>query len=115
MLAVVLHQPVEDLHSKKSTLSWVIVAPLLAFAVLGPTTGKLGDLFGRRRVYLVGLSGCAIFAAFTAMAHSASTLITFRALSFVFDSATMPARWNVGRPPHLTMSCPAIMQRFAEL
>ena len=51
-----------DLHSDESTLTWVVTAPLLAFAVFGPAAGKLADLRGQRRVYLYSLSGVCVFA-----------------------------------------------------
>src|SRR4051812_50228891 len=46
-----------DLHSTESTLTWVVTAPLLAFAVFGPAAGKLAALSGARRGYLYSLRG----------------------------------------------------------
>src|SRR4051794_32206220 len=80
-----------DLHSNESTLTWVITAPLLAFAVFGPAAGKLADLRGQRRVYLYSLGGVAVFAALTAMAPNAAALIAFRALGAAVGAAEGPA------------------------
>src|SRR5438445_4738304 len=44
-----------DLHFTQSALAWVINAYLIAFAGLLLLAGRLGDLFGRKRVYLIGL------------------------------------------------------------
>jgi EmrB/QacA subfamily drug resistance transporter len=44
-----------DLGFSPSGLAWVINAYLIAFAGLLLLAGRLGDLFGRKRVYLVGL------------------------------------------------------------
>lgn len=80
-----------DLHSDVSTLTWVLTGPLLAFAVVGPSAGKLGDIHGQRRIYLVSLVAVAVFAALTAVAPSAGWLIGFRVLGAATGAATGPA------------------------
>ena len=80
-----------DLHSTESTLTWVVTAPLLAFAVFGPAAGKLADLRGQRRVYLYSLSGVCVFAALTALAPTAGLLIAFRAAGAAIGAAEGPA------------------------
>src|ERR1700736_3143904 len=44
-----------DLHASTSTLEWTVNAYTLTFAVLLVTGGRLGDLFGRRKVFLAGV------------------------------------------------------------
>ncbi len=80
-----------DLHSTRAAVLWTITGPMLAFGVVGPAFGKLGDLFGHRRVFVGGLAGAALFAALTAVAWSAPTMIAFRILSATCGSATGPA------------------------
>ena len=80
-----------DLHSTENVITWVITAPLLTFAVFGPAAGKLGDLRGHRRVYLYSLGGVCVFAALTAMAPNAGTLIACRALGAAIGAAEGPA------------------------
>lgn len=91
ILAVSLPRIGDDLGSGQSTLTWVITGPLLAFGVVGPAFGKLGDLWGQRRVYLVGLALAALFAAGTAAAPTAGALIAFRILGAAGGAATGPA------------------------
>lgn len=91
VLAVVIPQLIEDFDTTGNVMSWVVVGPMLAFAVLGPTAGKLGDLFGRRRAYLVGLAGCCLFAGLTALAQGPIQMILLRSLSATFGAATAPA------------------------
>jgi MFS family permease len=43
------------LHASASDATWAITATLLAGAVATPTMGRLGDMFGKRRLLLVGL------------------------------------------------------------
>jgi EmrB/QacA subfamily drug resistance transporter len=45
-----------DLHFSQSTLAWVVNAYLIAFGGLLLLVGRLGDLIGRRRIFLVGLA-----------------------------------------------------------
>ncbi|MFG2718818.1 MFS transporter [Streptomyces sp. NPDC048416] len=44
-----------DLHASFSDVEWVANAYLLALAVLIVTAGRLGDIFGQRRIYLIGV------------------------------------------------------------
>lgn len=45
----------EDLHFSQSNLAWVVNAYLIPFGGLLLLAGRLGDLLGQRRVFLVGL------------------------------------------------------------
>ncbi len=90
VLALVIPRLVHDFQTPSSTVSWLVVGPTLAYAVFGPTAGKLGDLHGRRRVYLVGLTGCCVFAGLTAAAPTALLAILARTVSAVFGQSTAP-------------------------
>ena len=50
VLALAIGDLASEFSVSTATMAWVVTAPLLAFAVLGPTAGKLGDLYGRRPV-----------------------------------------------------------------
>src|SRR3982750_3934711 len=63
ILSVSVSRIAGDLGSDVSPLTWVITGPLLAFAVFGPAAGKLGDLYGHRRVYLISMGCVTVFAA----------------------------------------------------
>jgi EmrB/QacA subfamily drug resistance transporter len=91
ILAVSIPGIAEDLDTTESTLTWVITGPLLAFAVVGPAVGKLGDRRGHRRIYLIGMAGGALFAAMSALAWNAPSLILFRILGASIGAATGPA------------------------
>jgi MFS family permease len=80
----------DDLGTDTGTLAWVITLPLLVSSVLLPTFGRLGDLFGHRRVFVTGLGCCIIAAALTSMAWNAWSLIAFRTLSQTAGVATTP-------------------------
>ena len=91
ILAVSLVDIANDLGTNEATLAWVITGPMLAFGLVGPALGKAGDLYGHKRLFIVGLAGAGVFALATAFAWSAASLIVFRTLSAGFGSATAPA------------------------
>src|SRR5215212_4659908 len=80
LLAVSLVDIAKDVGSDETTLSWVITGPMLAFGVVGPAFGKAGDLYGHKKVFMLGLAGAGVFALATAMAWDATSLIAFRTL-----------------------------------
>lgn len=91
ILSVSIPRIAEDLGSDTSTVTWVVTGPLLAFAVVGPAMGKLGDLYGHRRVYGISMACVSVFAALTAAAWSAGALIAFRTLGAATGAAVGPA------------------------
>jgi EmrB/QacA subfamily drug resistance transporter len=91
ILSVSVPRIADELHSDVSTVTWVVTGPLLAFAVVGPAMGKLGDLYGHRRVYGISMLCVSAFAALTALAWSAGALIAFRTLGAATGAAVGPA------------------------
>lgn len=67
-LSVALPAIEEDFDSSLSTVQWVINAYALVFGVLIVTGGRLADMFGRRRMFVVG---SAIFAGFSVLGGAA--------------------------------------------
>ena len=91
VLAAVVGPLAEEFETTTATMIWVVLGPNLGFAVLAVTAGKLADLYGRRRAFLVALFGSMIFGGLSALAWSPLSLIVFRTVSAVFGSATGPA------------------------
>ncbi len=91
ILGVSLERISHDLHSTVPTVTWVVTGPLLAFGVVGPLFGKLGDVWGYRRIFLFGLAGSIVLAGMSAVAWNASSLIAFRTLAAAEGAATGPA------------------------
>jgi EmrB/QacA subfamily drug resistance transporter len=91
ILGVSLERIAHDLHSNVPTVTWVVTGPLLAFGVVGPLLGKVGDIWGYRRVFLLGLAGSIVLAGLSAAAWSASSLIVFRIMAAAEGAATGPA------------------------
>jgi EmrB/QacA subfamily drug resistance transporter len=69
-----------DLHSSLSGLEWTVNAYNLAFACLLLTGAALGDRFGRRRMFCVGLGAFTAASAASALAPTVQALVIARAL-----------------------------------
>jgi EmrB/QacA subfamily drug resistance transporter len=72
-----------DLGASISQLEWTVNAYNLSFAVMLVTAAALGDRFGRRRLYAIGLVGFAIASAGSALAPTVGWLIVARAVQGV--------------------------------
>jgi EmrB/QacA subfamily drug resistance transporter len=68
----------EDLHSSASALQWVIGGYALAFAVGLITGGRLGDIYGRKRLFVIGAFGFVVTSLACAFAVSSEMLIGCR-------------------------------------
>ena len=77
-----------DFHTSFSVLAWASTGPLLAFGVAAPFFGKVGDLFGHRRLYQFGLLGAMVSAILTATAPDVGMLLFARCLDGVQGAAT---------------------------
>ncbi len=80
-----------DLHSSFSTVQWVVNAYLLSFAVLLATGGRLGDIFGRRRIFLIGVALFAAASAGCGIAPDNATLLVGRVIQGAGAALMIPA------------------------
>jgi MFS family permease len=79
-----------DLGGGADTIQWLSAGYTLAFAVLLIAGARLGDILGRRRVFLVGSAGFTIFSAACSVAPTIGLLIAFRALQGAFGALMVP-------------------------
>ena len=92
-----------DLHTSIAGLQWTVNAYTLAFGVLLVTGGRLGDIFGRRRVFLTGVVLFAVSSLFIGFSQSSAWLIGGRAAQGVGAALMMPATLSIITnvfPPH---------------
>ena len=90
LLAVSLSTIADDFDTSETLIAWVISAPLLGSAVALPILGKLGDLYGHRRVFLTGFAISTVITALTTLAWDPFSLIVLRGLAVVIGAATIP-------------------------
>ncbi|HEY1624902.1 MAG TPA: MFS transporter [Streptosporangiaceae bacterium] len=79
-----------SLGGSYAVIEWVTASYTLAMAVGLLTGGRLGDLYGRRRVLLAGLAGFVVASAACAAAGSAAELIAARAAQGLLGSIMLP-------------------------
>jgi EmrB/QacA subfamily drug resistance transporter len=79
-----------SLHGSLPDLQWVTNAYLLVLAVLLIPMGYLGDRFGRKKVFLVGVAGFALMSLSVGLVGSIAGVIAFRALQGAFGAMLMP-------------------------
>src|SRR4051794_23011269 len=79
-----------DLGGSATTLQWLGAAYTLAFAVLLITGARLGDRFGRRRLFLIGIAGFTSASALCAAAPTSGTLIAARVVQGAFGALLIP-------------------------
>jgi EmrB/QacA subfamily drug resistance transporter len=80
----------KDLHSGLSGLEWTVNAYTLTFAVLLLTGAALGDRFGRRLVFSIGLAIFTLASAGAALAPSIGALDAARAIQGLGGAIVMP-------------------------
>lgn len=80
-----------DLSFSDGSRQWIITSYALAFAALFLLGGRLSDLFGRKRAFLIGAGGFALASALGGIAPSFEVLVTARALQGVFVALLAPA------------------------
>jgi EmrB/QacA subfamily drug resistance transporter len=92
-----------DLAMSTSSLEWIAAAYTLALAVGLMTGGRLGDVLGRRRVLLAGLTGFVATSVVCSLAPNAGLLIGARALQGLTAALMVPQGFGLIRevfPPH---------------
>jgi MFS family permease len=80
-----------DLHAGLATQQWVVEAYLLTLSSLLLVGGSLGDLLGRRRVFIVGLAGFGAMLGLCAVAPNAALLVAGRTLQGAAGALLVPS------------------------
>jgi EmrB/QacA subfamily drug resistance transporter len=79
-----------DLDAGLSAAEWIVSGYVLAVGVLPVATGRLGDIFGRRAVYLLGLAVFISASGACGLAQDIRALIAFRVLQGTGAAMMMP-------------------------
>ena len=92
----------KDLGASLSSLEWTVNAYTLTFAVLLVTGGRLGDILGRRKMFLFGVVVFAVSSAAIGLAPDQAWLVAGRAVQGVGAAFMMPATLSI-----ITVTFPA--------
>ncbi|MFF5478040.1 MFS transporter [Streptomyces sp. NPDC012935] len=81
----------KDLGATFAEVQWITNGYFLALAVALITAGKLGDRFGHRQTFLIGVVGFAAASGAIGLSSSIAAVVTFRVLQGLFGALLMPA------------------------
>lgn len=80
-----------DLKASFADVQWITNGYFLALAVALITAGKLGDRFGHRQTFLIGVVGFAAASGAIGLSSSIAAVVTFRVCQGLFGALLMPA------------------------
>src|SRR2546423_2755066 len=95
VVTVALPSIQKDLGASLSSLEWTVNAYTLTFAVLLVTGGRLGDIFGRRRMFLLGVIVFAASSAAIGLAPTQGWLVAGRAIQGIGGAFMMPGTLSI--------------------
>ncbi|MFJ5027190.1 MFS transporter [Streptomyces sp. NPDC088560] len=81
----------KDLKASFADVQWITNGYFLALAVSLITAGKLGDRFGHRQTFLIGVTGFAAASGAIGLSNSIAAVVTFRVFQGLFGALLMPA------------------------
>jgi EmrB/QacA subfamily drug resistance transporter len=87
----------DDIGGSYADLQWMGAAYTLSLAVLLLTGGRLGDMFGRKRMLMIGIGGFTAASLLGSLAQSPDMLIASRALQGVFGAVMLPQGFGLIR------------------
>jgi EmrB/QacA subfamily drug resistance transporter len=80
-----------DMHAGFSSLQWIADGYLLSLSALILLGGSLGDIFGRKKVYLFGLAGFGLISLLCGLSPNTNVLIGLRIVQGIFGALLVPA------------------------
>ena len=79
-----------NLHASYADVQWALAGYTLAYALVLITGGRLGDIFGRKRLFLIGVAGFTIMSALCGVAQSPGMLIASRVVQGAMGAIMVP-------------------------
>lgn len=107
-LPIPLPSIMEDLSAKVDEIAWVLGAFIVVFAILLLPCARLGDVYGRRRLFLLGISLVTVASLACALSPSVGFLIGAQAVLGAGAAMVEPATFGI-----ITATVPAAWQRRA--
>jgi EmrB/QacA subfamily drug resistance transporter len=80
----------EELNATSSQLVWIVSGYVLSFAVLLITSGRLGDRYGRKTIFIIGVLGFTLASIGCAFAPTADALVISRIVQGAFSALMIP-------------------------
>lgn len=79
-----------DLKATPANLEWIVSGYMLAFAIVLITGGRLGDIVGRQRVFLIGMAGFTLASVGACLAPTGDMLVLARVIQGGFAALMVP-------------------------
>jgi EmrB/QacA subfamily drug resistance transporter len=79
-----------DLNAEYAQIEWIVAGYVLGFAAVLITGGRLGDIFGRKRIFLIGVAGFTVASALCGLATGPTMLIGARFLQGAMAGLMVP-------------------------
>jgi MFS family permease len=78
------------LQASSSATQWTVNAYILGLALIVITGGRLGDILGRKKMFMIGIAGFTIASAFSGLAATINVLILWRAIQGIMAGIMVP-------------------------
>jgi EmrB/QacA subfamily drug resistance transporter len=85
-----------ELHTSQSAVTWVLTAYLLSASVMTPILGRVGDMIGKKWVFVTALAGLAVGSVLAAVAPNLGVMIVARAIQGA-GGGTLPLGFGIIR------------------
>jgi EmrB/QacA subfamily drug resistance transporter len=85
-----------DLHTSQSTVTWVLTAYLLSASIMTPILGRVGDMTGKKRVFVATLVALAVGSLLAAVSSSIGLMIVARVIQG-FGGGMLPVAFGIIR------------------
>ena len=79
-----------NLHASYSAIQWIVAGYSLAFALLLVSGGRMGDVFGYKKLFMTGVAGFTLASLLSGLAPNTATLIIARILQGAFAALMVP-------------------------
>jgi EmrB/QacA subfamily drug resistance transporter len=86
---------IDGLHATLDQVLWILNAYIMAYAVLLIVTGRLGDMFGPKRLFLVGLLLFTVSSAICGLVQDPTQLIVFRIVQGIGGAILTPQSLSI--------------------
>src|ERR1700753_4362411 len=92
----VLTTVAKELHTTQDAVTWVLTAYLLSASIMTPILGRIGDLFGKKWVFVAALAALAVGSVLAAVAPNLAVLIVARVIQGV-GGGSLPLGFGIIR------------------
>jgi EmrB/QacA subfamily drug resistance transporter len=86
----------QELHTSQSAATWILTAYLLSASVMTPILGRIGDMIGKERIFVVTLAALALGSVMAALAPNIGVMIAARAIQGL-AGGTLPVAFGIIR------------------